>query len=296
MTTGIEWAEAVWNPVVGCSIVSPGCTNCYAMRAGWRLGRNPNTRAKYEGLVEKVNGRAVWTGAVRFDERVLTEPLRRRKPTRYFVNSMGDLFHESVTDHEIDRVFAVMALCPQHTFIVLTKRAERMRTYCGLHEGKAQIDFEIGRLAFDKHVTWPRVEKAVNLLEDQWPLPQVWLGVSVEDQPRAFDRMPDLVSTPAAVRLVSYEPALSEVSFVPWIRRLDWIIAGGESGPVARPMDEQWLRNLSFLCEISGVPLFIKQLGAVHAREHGFKHKKGGDPAEWPADLRVRQFPAGATP
>jgi protein gp37 len=170
--TGIQWTEATWNPLAGCSVVSPGCTNCYAMReAGGRL----KSSAKFAGLTEPSKAGPVWTGEVRLWERVLDQPVRWTKPRRIFVNSMSDLFHESVPDEWIDRVFAVMALCPQHTFQVLTKRADRMRDYCSSPYNGVALSFK-------------------------WPLPNVWLGVSVEDQARADGRIPRLLDTPAAVR------------------------------------------------------------------------------------------------
>lgn len=215
----IEWTGETWNPVVGCSLASPGCTNCYAMDfAGKRLDGNPSS-PHYAGTTTVVNGKRVWTGKVaRAPEKKLLDPLRRRKPTTYFVNSMGDLFHEDVPDDWIDRVFAVMALCPQHTFQVLTKRSARMRDYVSSVAAKwcivdgrtpcVRIDEAMDRLAPDH---WCDRELK------EWPLPNVWLGVSCEDQRRAEERIPDLLLTPAAVRFVSAEPLLWPIDPKRWL-------------------------------------------------------------------------------
>jgi len=278
--TAIEWTEQTWNPIVGCTIATPGCTNCYAMKMANRLANNPAT-PHYAGTVKNVNGKTVWTGKMAMaPERVLTAPLRRRKPTTYFVNSMGDLFHEDVPDEWIDRVFAVMALCPQHTFQCLTKRAKRMQAYMAA-DRRDQIN-AIGGLL----VQWADMEDFV-----EWPLPNVWLGVSVEDQPRADERIPHLLATPAAVRFISAEPLLSAISFrvpfsgakvnallgaLPAVPPLSWVIAGGESGPDARPMHPDWARSLRDQCEAAVVPFFMKQMT-----------KK----APIPDDLMVREYP-----
>lgn len=274
--TKIEWVRNAdgspgesWNPVVGCSVLTPGCTNCYAMKMGWRLANNPAT-PHYAGTVEKVKGKPVWTGKVaRAPEAVLTEPLRRRKPTTYFVNSMGDLFHEDVPDAWIDRVFAVMALAPQHTFQVLTKRAERMREYVGNARLRILGD-GVDRALRDAGINWngfsgDRYSQAI-AAATHWPLPNVWMGVSAERQAEADERIPDLLATPAAVRFVSVEPMLGPVDLTEWLHdsdcdiategfcictcrdlrepRLDWVIAGGESGPGARPMHPDWARAI----------------------------------------------------
>jgi protein gp37 len=235
--TGIQWCDATWNPVVGCSIVSPGCTNCYAMGMAARIermnvGRHaPHARRPedippsiYDGLTKQSKVSAVWTGDVRLArDETLTLPLRWKRPRRIFVNSMGDLFHESVPDAWIDRVFAVMALSPQHTFLVLTKRSKRMREYM-----IPALETRVGGEAFDltcrSLATNPKskVGDGVKLTGDiahlkVWPLPNVWLGVSAEDQTRADERIPDLLATPAAVRFVSAEPLLSALDLSGWL-------------------------------------------------------------------------------
>lgn len=256
----IQWTDATWNPVTGCSVVSPGCTNCYAMKlAGTRM-RHHWSR---EGLTDSSKAGPVWNGQVRFNEQWLDQPLRWRKPRMIFVCAHGDLFHENVSDEWIDRVFDVMAKAKQHVFQVLTKRPERVRDWMTREE----------------------------------PLPNVWLGVSVEDQQRADERIPHLLATPAAKRFVSYEPALGPVDFSPWLAKISWLIAGGESGPGARPFDIAWARSTVEQCQESGVACFVKQLGALPksgmwlGAEMGIRAPKGDDMAEWPEDLRVREMP-----
>ena len=218
--TSIEWTQKVWNPIVGCSIHSPGCKRCYAMRMAWRLqamaakpdGSGNPALNHYEGTVEQSRAGPVWTGKINVaPDDVLMAPLRRKKPTTYFVNSMSDLFHADVPDEVIDRVFAVMALCPQHTFQVLTKRADRMRAYLNLPSRNAEVAYAMMDLApvgYDISASglyFPPARLA------NWPLPNVWLGVSVEDQQRADERIPDLLATPAAIRWLSCEPLLGAV-------------------------------------------------------------------------------------
>jgi len=223
----IEWTEKTWNPIVGCSVVSPGCTNCYAMKMAARINRmSPELEAYGKGLTQDTKAGPVWTGNVAWSESAFLAPLRRKKPTIYFVNSMSDLFHESVPDEWIDRVFAVMALAPQHTFQVLTKRAKRMREYCAnprttrrVYEQACDIAVEhepnVLLIAPGTTPSFPPEQVARNNIVylDRWPLPNVWLGVSAEDQKRADERVPDLLATPAAVRFVSAEPLLGPIDF-----------------------------------------------------------------------------------
>lgn len=294
--TKIEWADATWNPVTGCSVVSPGCTNCYAMGlAGTRLKNHPS-RA---GLTAPSKAGPVWTGEVRFNEQWLLQPLRWKRPRSIFVAAHGDLFHENVSDETIDKVFAVMALSPQHTFQILTKRASRMRKY--INGLPSKIPF-LGRMPLERiHLEaaahfegdggyMDALKEAGNVyslyLDSPWPLPNVWLGVSAEDQRRADERVPDLLATPAAVRFVSAEPLLGPIRFdylrhdemmrvnalagiQTWadgtysdeFKGLDWIIAGGESGANARPMHPDWPRAIRDQCAAAGVPFFFKQWG-----------------------------------
>ena len=278
--TGISWADATWNPVVGCAVVSPGCTNCYAMRDAARVIRcanGANRASHYEGLVEPSKAGPVWTGKVaRAPDHILTKPLSWRKPRRVFVNSMGDLFHESVPDEWIDRVFAIMVLAPQHTFQVLTKRARRMQNYCR----NVETPRRIAEVAFILMMKFD-----LDILFGAWPLPNVWLGVTAEDQTRANERIPDLLATPAALRFVSVEPMLGPVDLrnvspadkyeIDALNgydfdqglvgpRLDWVICGGESGPDARPMHPDWARSLRDQCKAARAPFFFKQWGEWH--------------------------------
>lgn len=287
----IEWTEATWNPIAGCSVVSPGCTNCYAMRrVAPRLSANPAT-PHYAGTVQASKAGPVWTGKIGIAaDSVLLKPLRWRRPRMIFVNSTSDLFHESVPDDVIDRIFAVMALCPQHTFQVLTKRAKRMRDYLDESDWKVASEKAARQLAVameaDADIWQTRAYEASAL----GPLPNVWLGVSVEDQTRADERIPELLATPAAVRFISAEPLLGPIhlSKLPvssevvcnaltgactlfpgeedeqeyvQSHRLDWVIVGGESGDGARPMHPDWARSLRDQCAAAGLPFFFKQWG-----------------------------------
>jgi protein gp37 len=247
----IEWTQATWNCVTGCSKVSEGCRNCYALRDWARLSANPNT--VYHGRK--------FTDVQCHPER-LDQPLRWTKPRRVFVNSMSDLFHESVPDAFIDQVFAVMALAKQHVFQVLTKRPERMRDYLCARNGLGN----------------PEICSAINSIPYglgnrhgalSMPLPNVWLGVSIEDQATADERIPLLLQTPAAVRWVSAEPLIGPVRLdEPGLHggpgQLDWCVVGGESGPNARPMHPDWVRSLRDQCQAAGVPFFFKQWGEFY--------------------------------
>ena len=257
--SNIEWTDASWNPIVGCSLESPGCTHCYAMRQAFRIQammRGLGKESHYDGTTKVVKGKPVWTGLMRqAPEHILLQPLRWTTPRMIFVNSMSDLFHPDVPDAWIDQVFAVMALCPQHTFQVLTKRADRMRTYLA---------------STPVHRIWmamPKIDQsALGCAKPQWPLPNVWLGVSAEDQRRYDERRDDLRATPAAVRFLSIEPLLGPIGLdlsglSQVYRPIHWVIVGGESGPNARPMHPDWARSLRDQCAAAGVPFFFKQWG-----------------------------------
>ena len=337
--TGIEWTDATWNPLRGCSRVSEGCRHCYAETVAARFS---GPGQPYEGLADRARSGSKWTGVVRLIEAHLTDPLKWRQPRRIFVNSMSDLFHESVPDEWIDRIFAVMALAPQHTFQVLTKRPERMREYLTQRHRfwNAFLPFVgPGISTHDKAEAWCREngvkrderERRIGIINDgggfhypnesAWPLQNVWLGTSVENQQTADARIPLLLQTPAAVRFVSAEPLLGPVNLHKALCRkvrpdvltptdvwgseceprgdLHWVIVGGESGPGARPCDLAWIRSIVQQCKAAGVACFTKQLGAkVRQCDDGreplvwsLTDRKGGDPEEWPADLRVREFP-----
>lgn len=263
--TGIEWTDATWNPIRGCSRVSEGCRNCYAERVAARFS---GPGQPYEGLVrisKTLDGVKPigWNGTVRFVDKHLADPLRWKKPRRVFVNSMSDLFHESLTNEQIAAVFGVMAAAPQHTFQVLTKRARRMR------EWFEWVRCQRGQTARSvcSQIASPLVKRPWDFAmgDRSWPLPNVWLGVSVENQ-AAAERIPELLATPAAVRWISAEPLIGPVNLAassPNARSLaedlDWVVAGCESGPGARPCDVEWLRYLRDQSKRAGVPFFLKQ-------------------------------------
>lgn len=207
--TKIEWSEATWNPITGCSFASPGCTNCYAMElAGTRLADHPSRK----GLTQPSKAGPVWTGELRFNEQWLDQPLRWKRPRMIFVCAHGDLFHESVPDEWIDKVFAVMALARQHTFQVLTKRSGRMRDFFRETTGwRARIAELLNELKPSPLWNGNVYQGWQNLHGRPDGLPNVWLGVSVEDQQRADERIPDLLATPAAIRWISAEPLLGPV-------------------------------------------------------------------------------------
>lgn len=295
--TKIEWTDATWNPITGCSVKSPGCTNCYAQRlAGTRMKHHWSRK----GLTFDTKAGPVWNGETRFNEEWLTQPLQWSKPRMIFVCAHGDLFHESVPDEWIDKVFAVMALCPQHTFQVLTKRSARMRAYFAW-EGTADDGYWQDRKGAINAATASLAHSlGIKLSDDAaLPLPNVWLGVSVEDQTRADERIPDLLATSAAVRWISAEPLLgpvnlTEIEHAPahmihalwglkantdgtasYGPKLDWVVAGGESGPNARIMQIEWARSLRDQCAASGTAFMFKQMGewcaATQIGFHGFE-------------------------
>jgi protein gp37 len=266
----IEWTDATWNPIVGCSIVSPGCTNCYAMSMAARIDKM-TLSSHYEGLTKKVNGRVVWTDKLALaPDHIMLAPLSWRKPRRVFVNSMGDLFHEDAPDEWIDKAFAVMALAGRHTFQVLTKRPERMQAAVA-RIGKSIDIIERHARALGHTLKF----EGIGLVP--WPLPNVWLGVSAERQTEFDERWPFLRKIPAAVTFISMEPLLSPIFFRP--AKPDWIIVGGESGSRARDMQPDWARDIRDQCAAAGVPFFMKQM-------------TGKKPI--PEDLMVREFPPAA--
>lgn len=303
----IQWTEQTWNPVVGCTILSPGCTNCYAMRMAARLELMSAKLGHYQGLTKKVKGKAVWTGKLALaSENIIDAPLRRKKPTIYFVNSMSDLFHEDMPLEWIDRIWNVMVKAHRehgHIFQVLTKRPAVMRRALG-----------------PDGIGWYAVEKPV-----PFPEPGIWLGTSVERQKEANERIPELLMTPAVVRFLSVEPLLEAVDLTRIAQggnlidalsasiglrtdrgdqhihfprhpreSINWTIVGGESGHGARPFPVDAARDIVKQCKAAGVPVFVKQMGSrpmfgtIPTR---LKDSKGGDMSEWPVDLQVRQMP-----
>lgn len=330
--TGIQWTDATWNPVRGCSRVSEGCRNCYAEKVAARFSGEGQP---YEGLVTIGEKGSRWNGTTKLVTDHLADPLRWRRPRRVFVNSMSDLFHESVAYETIAAIFGVMAGARHHTFQVLTKRPQRAREFF------TWIETQRGQPP--RHVALNEAASVVGKNHDfaatgPWPLPNVWLGVSAEDQRTADERIPVLLELPAALRFVSYEPALGPVDFTririsdschedvlgdgEWRGGpgappgLDWIIVGGESGPGARPFDVAWARSTVERCRSAKVACFVKQLGAKpilrdrfdvserrfvqldalgwdeHQGPLTLSSRKGDDMSEWPEDLRVREMPS----
>jgi protein gp37 len=232
--TSIEWTDATWNPVAGCSVVSAGCTNCYAMRMAARL--SAMGVEKYHGLTRKSGKRTVWRGKVFIDEGAVHTPLSWKRPRKIFVNSMSDLFHEDVPERFIRTIWKTMAAAHWHTFQILTKRPERM----------AQI------LSNES-----RYKKLAN----------VWLGTSIEDS-NVIARADKLRTVPAVVRFVSFEPLIGSVANVD-LSGVDWAIVGGESGPSARPMLTDWVDEIFHACQESGTAFFFKQWGGKNKKIAG---------------------------
>lgn len=310
--TAIEWtrgedgtAGATWNPVTGCTKVSAGCDRCYAETFAERWRGIPGHHFE--------NGFDVTLRPER-----LEQPLKWKRPRRIFTNSMSDLFHKDVPDEFIARVFAVMTLAPQHTFQVLTKRHGRMRSLLTAPEFQGFVNGTAISIASGYRSDGLKGGSPANL--GRWPIPNVHLGVSVENQQWADVRIPALCQTPAAVRFLSCEPLLGPVNLLfedevgrctcgvgpggyygmhergcgtepgPAWGNIHWVIVGGESGPGARRMDADWARSLVRQCREWDVPVFVKQLGSVLGRELG-AGSKGGDWDAWPENLRVREFP-----
>jgi protein gp37 len=262
----IEWTEYTWNPLRGCSRISEGCRNCYAERTATRYSA---PGLAFHGFAVRTSDGPRWTGRVELVEGKLLEPLSLKAPARVFVNSMSDLFHEAVPFDVIDRIFAVMAMRPDLTFQVLTKRADRMREYMTDHASHESVLAGMIALAAEKVrvSALERFVKAISGGYKTFPPDNVWLGVSVEDQPSADGRIPQLLDTPAALRWLSVEPLLGPVTLhAPGalgrsVWNVDWIVAGGESGPDARPCDPRWIRTLRDEAAGAEIPFFFKQWG-----------------------------------
>jgi protein gp37 len=306
--TKIEWTDATWNPILGCSRVSEGCRHCYAEGIAARFAGSKKPSV-YSGLAVMANGHPQWTGKIA-ETKQLLDPLHWRRPRRVFVNSMSDLFHENVTRKMLVDIAVVMTLCYWHTFQILTKRpenagiwpavvAEAMQQCLRLERNGGTAPAGVfGALDLRRRDKMPWVE----------PLPNVWLGVSIENQPTADERIPLLLETPAALHFVSAEPLLGLVNVERWVGTLcvhedsyteedtgatvcrqceteallDWVICGGESGREARPMDPEWARSLRDQCKAADVPFFMKQMGSAFGPHKGH---------ELPAELDIKQFP-----
>jgi protein gp37 len=233
----IEWTDATWNPIVGCAMISPGCTNCYAVRMAARLaaiGAPP-----YQGVTRKSGGRFVWTGTLRINEKAMEAPLGWKRPKKIFVNSMSDLFQDGVSAVDLARVWDVMARAPQHRFQVLTKRPDRMRAFLQ-SRGSAALE-------------------------------NVWIGTSVETS-AYVGRIDELRETPAAIRFVSFEPLIGPVGPVD-LSGIHWAIVGGESGPGARPIEEAWVDELLDGCREQNVAFFFKQWGGKNKKAAGRRYR-----------------------
>ena len=231
--TSIEWTDATWNPVAGCTVLTAGCTNCYAMRMAARL--EAMGLEKYAGLTRKSGGRAKWTGKITLDHGSLEIPMNWKKPRRVFVNSMSDLFHEKVPQEYVLRVWKVMKATPHHTYQILTKRPDRMAAV----------------------LTSPGFDV----------LPNVWLGTSVEDG-RVLHRIEELRTVPAGIRFISFEPLIGSVASGN-LAGIHWAIVGGESGPQARPMDPRWIDEIFDLCTDADAAFFFKQWGGKNKKASG---------------------------
>ena len=247
--SSIEWTEATWNPVSGCDVISPGCTNCYAMRFASRL--SSMGQKKYQGITRKSGGRSKWNGRIRLDDKTVDLPRSWNKGRLVFVNSMSDLFHEKVPLAFIQSIFKTMNETPQHTYQVLTKRAER------LEELSSQLNWT----------------------------PNIWMGVSVENSDYAW-RIDHLRRSHAAVKFLSLEPLLGPLDDLK-LDYIDWAIAGGESGPGARSMEEEWVRSIRDQCSDSGVAFHFKQWGGTNKKRTG-RELDGRTWDEWPATYASR--------
>jgi protein gp37 len=293
--TSIEWTEQTWNPTTGCDRISPGCDNCYALTMAKRL--KGMGQAKYQNDGDpRTSGPGF---ALTTHPDTLAEPLRWKKPRKVFVNSMSDLFHARVPREFLARVFAVMAATPQHTYQILTKRPERaariLKDLCTCGTG------HVPGVHFRSEMEWaatPHSPTYVPGLEhgiyhrSGWPLPNVWLGTSIESNDYAR-RANALREAPTAVRFISAEPLLGPLDDLN-LRGIDWLIIGGESGSGARPFDPAWAADLIRASHAAGAAPFVKQLGSVWARANNASDGKGGNPDDWPAELRVREYPVAA--
>jgi len=251
---GISWCDETWSPTRGCRRVSEGCQHCLAERMAARLS---GPGRPYEGLVHA----ARWTGRARFVPAMLARPLRWRKPRRIAVSLMGDLFHEDITNEQIAAVFGVMAATQQHTYLLLTKRPGRMvEWFAWLEEARHEVSAT--PRDFCELMAQGPLNRVVETGDDTWPLPNVWPGISAENQRTLEERWEHLCQVPAAVLWVSYEPGLGSVRLSQeMLEKLGWVVLGGESGPGARPCNVNWIRSVVEQCR-DAVPVHVKQLGA----------------------------------
>ena len=246
----IEWTDATWNPVSGCKIISPGCTNCYAMRMAARL--QAMKHPSYMGSVRKSGGRSVWTGKLQMLDKVLEAPLKWKKPKRIFVNSMSDLFQEGVPDEYIKKVWTVMQRASWHHYQILTKRPDNM-------------------------------ERVIRELKLPY-LPQVWLGTSVESEEYNF-RINYLRKIKDHIKFISFEPLIASVGDAN-LRNIDWAIIGGESGPKSRPIEIEWVDEIKASCDKQGTAFFFKQWGGTNKKATGREYL-GRTWDEYPVEKQV---------
>ena len=317
MATDIEWVQGpngergeTWNPVRGCKAVSPGCARCYSEPMTARL--EAMGHAGYAGLTKIGTGpkRRVWTGEFREVPEMLDRPLKWKKPRTIFVNSMSDLFGEGVSDEFIAAVFGVMAATERHTYQVLTKRAARLPKWMEwiAEQGRELVDAvgeEPGPNTSATGSACVMLYNDTRKIKDwlpaaaynraPWPLPNVHIGVSVEDRKHGLQRIDELRKIPAALRWLSIEPLLEDLGEIN-LDGIGWVVVGGESGPGARPFDLAWARSIVTQCRAASVPCFVKQMGANpwdSGVEVSLASRKGKDTYEWPPDLRIREMPKG---
>lgn len=278
MASKIDWTDETWNPIVGCCKVSEGCRNCYAEKMAARLAgglASGSVQADYQGVM---SGNGHWSGETVLRREVLERPLKRKKPTTYFVNSMGDLFHESAPFEWVAAVFGVMAATPQHTYQVLTKRPEWMVAFFEWIQTNWEGDHDSALFCNTMDLVYGPLynpgdgpQWIYDIEGAAWPLPNVWLGVTAENQEMADKRIPHLIKMAELgwPTFASIEPMLGHVILPGMVKGcrecdhpLDWVICGGESGPGARPMHPDWVRSLRDQCQEADLPFFFKQWGA----------------------------------
>lgn len=302
--TGIQWTDATWNFVRGCKRKSPGCKNCYAEVVANRFS---GPGQPFEGLITVGKKGPRWNNKVTLVPEKMDQPLRWTRKRMIFVNSVSDLFHENIPFEFIAASFGVMAEADKHVFQILTKRSERAVVFFDWLRAEANArGTTVVDVCLDEAV---KVTKRKKMTKDHpsWPLTNVWLGVSTENQEMADERIPVLLNLPAAVRWVSYEPALESVSFSGWLPNqpaksgsnigatIDWIVVGGESGSGARKFDWNWAKNTVLQCRNTTTKVFVKQMGSnadmAGAGVSPLESRKGGDMSEWPAIIQVREYP-----
>ena len=273
--TKIEWTDQTWNPVVGCSEVSPGCANCYAREAA--RSRRLQQFPQYQTV-------KAWNGTVEFVESQLLKPVSWKSPQMIFVCSMADLFHNNVPDEWIDKVMAIAAICPRHTFQILTKRPERMRAYfADPNRARWICDRALDLLRDEENpLKW---KLPIAQFEVKIPLPNVWLGTTVENR-KAIARIPAMRDTPSVLRFLSCEPLLEDLGDLP-LTGIDWVIVGGESGSRARLCKVEWIRAIVEQCDRAGTPVFVKQPGCNTDASASRQNKL----ELLPDRLQLQQFP-----